>query len=269
MPLRWTALLLLLVPLRLAADPAPAAAPAHPKAHVKAAPAHHKLTAAEGEASLPEGAPRKLSDLYKFFAKAVSDGLGSEVQANPVRITGRSWELVRAGSFPEVELTLKPFAAQGLKFDKGEFLFRKMEVDTAALLQWKLQMKQVRQVESRLVFTLRSLGKRLSEQAGTDLRLQADMEEQQVLLSGPGAFCGVPCAVEARCQFVWDENAKTLRLAPLEQTFGGRKVPRWLWWAARSPVPQAPVLDFSFSWIPFNIQEVHVGWDQVNLSTNW
>jgi hypothetical protein len=120
-----------------------------------------------------------------------------------------------------------------------------------------------------MVFTLRSLAKRLSDQAGTEIHLQADMEEQQVLLSGPGSFCAVPCAVEARCQFVWDETAKTLRLQPLGQTFGGHAVPAWLWWLGRSPVPAQPVLDFAFSWIPFNIQEVHVGWDQVNLSTNW
>jgi len=132
-----------------------------------------------------------------------------------------------------------------------------------------LKMKEVREVESRLVFTLRSLAKRFSDKAGSEIRLQADMEEQQVVLSGPGRFCGIACTVEARCQFVWDENAKTLRLVPLEQAFGGHNVPRWLWWAGRSPVPEAAVLDLGFSWIPFNIQEVHVGWDQVNLSTNW
>ena len=43
----------------------------------------------------------------------------------------------------------------------------------------------------------------------------------------------------------------------------------WLWRLGRSPVPERPVLDLGFSWIPFNIQEVHVGWDRVNLSTNW
>lgn len=221
------------------------------------------------ESDLPEGAPKKLSDLYKFFTKALGDGLGCTVAATQVRITGRSWELVRDGKFPEVELTLKPFETQGLKFDKGDFLLRKMEVDQPALIQWELKMKDVREVESRLVFTLRSLAKRLSDQAGADIRLQADMEEQQVLLSGPGKFCGIPCAVEADCQFSWDENAKTLRLNPLDQSFAGHRLPHWLWWLGRSPVPQAPILDFAFSWIPFNIQEVHVGWDQVNLSTNW
>jgi len=245
--------------------PRPGAA-APESAHAKA---HGRSGAIEREADLPEGAPRKLSDLYKFFTQSVSDGLGAPVAATQVRITGRSWELVRDGKFPEVELTLKPFDAQGLKFDKGDFLFRKMEVDQASLLQWRMKMKDVREVESRLVFTLRSLAKRLSDQAGSDIRLQADMEEQQVVLGGAGKFCGIPCAVEADCQFSWDESARTLRLVILDQSFAGHRIPRWLWWLGRSPVPQAPILDFSFSWIPFNIQEVHVGWDQVNLSTNW
>lgn len=221
------------------------------------------------EAGLPPDAPKKLSDLYKFFTKTVQEGLGAEVQSSSVRVTGRSWELIRDGKFPEVEISLKPFEAQGIKFDKGEFLFRRMEVDSPALIQWKLKLKEVREVESRLVFTLRSLAKRLSDAAGAEIKLQTDTEEQLILLSGPGAFCAIPCAVEARCQLVWDENAKTLRLKTLGQSFGGHEIPGWLWWLGRSPVPQAPILDFGFSWIPFNIQEVHAGWDQVNLSTNW
>jgi hypothetical protein len=89
------------------------------------------------------------------------------------------------------------------------------------------------------------------------------------MLSGAGTFCGIPCQVEANCQFLWDENAKTLRLSTEDESFGGHRIPSWLWWMGRSPVPQAPILDFGFSWIPFNIQEVHVGWDEVDLSTDW
>jgi hypothetical protein len=221
------------------------------------------------EAGLPADAPKKLSDLYKFFTQAVQQGLGADVRASDVRITGQSWELVRDARFPEVELTLKPFEDQGLHFDKGGFLFRKMDVDRDALMAWKLKVTQVREVQSRMVFTLRSLAQRLSGGAAGDIHLQADMEDQQVDLSGKGSFCGVACAVESRCRFVWDESAKTLSLAPVEQSFGGHRVPRWLWSLGRSPAPQTPVLDFGFSWIPFNIQEVHVGWDEVDLSTDW
>lgn len=213
--------------------------------------------------------PEKLSDLYRFFTYAVRDGLHAEVQGWPVRILGRSWELMRDAKFPEVELTLKPFETQGLKFEKAELLFRRLEIDRDALLNWKLEFKEVKEVQSRLVFTLRSLGQRLARESGKEIKLQADMEEQVIVLSGPGHYLGVPCQVEARCQPLWDEATKTLRLKAQEQRFGGRKVPGWLWWLGASPVPQGAVLDFGFSWIPFNIQEVHVGWDHVNLSTNW
>lgn len=226
------------------------------------------MPAAEA-APVPSRPPDKLSDLYKFFNQAVRQGLGAEVTAWPIRITGRSWELLKDARFPEVELILKPFESQGLRFEKAEFLFRRLQLDRERLMKWELGVTEVREVQSRLVFTLRSLGRRLSEEAGQEVRLKSDMDDQVVLVSGPGHFAGVRCQVQARCQPVWDEKAKTLRLKPLEQRFGGRLVPRWLWWLGSSPVPKAPVLDLGFSWIPFNIQEIHVGWDHVNLSTNW
>jgi hypothetical protein len=241
--------------LALAAAPLAAAADAPPA--VAAAP------------DLPSRPPSKLSDLYKVFTLAAKDALRADVQAWPVRILGRSWELVKGGVFPEVEFTLKPFETQGLKFEKAELLFRHLVVDTDALQQWKIKLKDVREVQTRLVFTLRSLAMKLSAAQGQDLKLQADLDAQQLLLSGSGRFLFIPCQVEARCEPRWDDQAKTLRLAPLELSFGGHHIPRWLWWLGRAPLPQEPVLDLGFSWIPFNIQEVHVGWDRVNLSTNW
>jgi|GEM_PF-2499417 len=220
------------------------------------------------EAGLPADAPRKLSDLYKFFTQSVADGLGTDLHASSVRITGQSWELLRDARFPEVELTLKPFEAQGLHFEKGGFLFRGLEVDQAALFSWKLKVKQLRQVQSRMVFTLRSLAQHLNG-GGQDLHLQADMEAQQVVVTGRGSFCGIACQVVSPCRFVWDENAKTMRLVPVSAAFGGHALGHWLWGLGTSPVPKAPILDFGFSWIPFNIQEVHVGWDEVDLSTDW
>jgi hypothetical protein len=219
--------------------------------------------------ALPDHAPAKLSDLYKVFTLAAREAFQADLQSSQVRILGRSWELMRDAVFPEVELTLKPFEAQGLKFEKVELLFRKLSVDKAALEGWKVRLKDVREVQSRLVFSLRSLAQKLGQAAGQDLKLQADLDAQQLLLSGRGRFLLIPCGVEARCQPVWDEAAKTLRLSPLEQSFGGHRIPRWLWWLGRSPVPDGPVLDLGASWIPYNIQEVHVGWDRINLSTNW
>jgi hypothetical protein len=231
-----------------------------------AAPAAAAPLAAPG---LPDHAPAKLSDLYKVFTLAAREAFGAEVQSSQVRIVGRSWELMRDAVFPEVELTLKPFEAQGLKFERVELLFRKLSVDPAALAAWRIKLKDVREVQSRLVFSLRSLARKLSDAAGQDLKLQADLDAQQLLLSGRGRFLLIPCGVEARCQPVWDEGARTLKLAALEQSFGGHRIPRWLWWLGASPVPAAPVLDLGPSWIPYNIQEVHVGWDRINLSTNW
>lgn len=221
------------------------------------------------EAPKPNRPPDKLSDLHRFFGRALQKGLGAEVTAWPVRIQGRSWELLRNAYFPDVELSLRPFVAQGLRFEKAELRFRRMQLDRDSLLNWELEVRELREVETRLVFNLRSLAVKLSEQAGQEIRLRSVMDDQVLLLTGEGRLLGLRIPVEARCRPVWDEASKTLTLKPLEQRFRGRVLPRWLWWLAHSPVPKAPVLDLGFSWIPFNIQEVHVGWDHVNLSTNW
>jgi hypothetical protein len=219
--------------------------------------------------SVPEHPPAKLSELYKVFTLAAREAFQAELQSQQVRILGRSWELVRDGVFPEVELTLKPFEAQGLKFEKVELLFRKLTVDKEALQAWRIKLKDVREVQSRLVFSLRSLARKLSDAQGQELKLQADLDAQQLLISGRGRFLFIPCGVEARCAPLWDEATRTLRLGALEQRFGGHRIPRWLWWLGSGPVPAEPVLDLGSAWIPFNVQEVHVGWDRVNLSTNW
>lgn len=217
----------------------------------------------------PDRPPEKLSDLYKFFNLAARQGLGAETTAWPVKITGRSWELMKDARFPEVELILRPFETQGLKFEKAELLFRRLQLDRDKLLTWDLDVREVKEVQSRLVFTLRSLAHKLSQASGQEIRLKSDVDDEVMVLSGPGRYLGLACQVTARCQPTWDEKAKTLVLKPVEQRFGDHLVPRWLWFLGASPVPKEPVLDFGFSWIPFNIQEIHVGWDHVNLSTNW
>jgi hypothetical protein len=214
-------------------------------------------------------APDRLSDLYKIFNQALREGLGAEVQAWPIRIQGRSWELLKDGQFPEVELILKPFQTQDLSFEKAELLFRHMHLDREALLNWKLHLIEVREVESRLIFNMRSLAQKLSKAAGQDLGLKADAEAQTVRVTGKGRFCFIPCTVEADCELKWDDASKQLSMAPQTLYFGGHRIWRWLWWLGRQPLPQGPLLDLGFSWIPFNIQEVHVSWDRVNLTTNW
>lgn len=213
--------------------------------------------------------PEKLSDLYKVFTQALREGLGADVQAWPVRILGRSWELVRDAKFPEVELTLKPFQAQDLSFEKAEILFKKMSVDHDALQAWKLKLVEVREVETRLIFSMRSLSQKLGKLIGQEVTLKADAEAQTVLLTQRGSYLFIPCAVESTCELAWDDAAKKLTLVPREVRYGGHHIWRWFWWLGSRPVPQVPVLDLGFSWIPFNIQEVHVSWDRVNLTTNW
>jgi hypothetical protein len=228
--------------------------------------------AAAPAASPEPGAPKppnRLSDLYKIFNQSLREGLGAEVQAWPIRIQGRSWELLKDGQFPEVELVLKPFQTQDLSFEKAELLFRRMHLDRDALLAWKLHLLEVREVESRLIFSMRSLAQKLSRAAGQDLSLKADAEAQTVRVTGRGRFCLIPCTVEADCELRWDDTAKQLNMVPQTLYFGGHRIWRWLWWLGRQPLPQGPLLDLGFSWIPFNIQEVHVSWDRVNLTTNW
>ncbi len=232
-----------LVPLRAGVAPKPAAVP-------------------------PTKAPEKLSDLYKFFGYAVRDGFKAEVNIWPIKIVGRSWELIETGLFPEVELTVKPFEAQGLRFDKVELLFRHLEIEPEPIQEWKLKLKAVREVQSRIIFNLRSLRERLASQLG-EIKLSADVTEQALVMVGQGRLAMVPLSFEAVFQPRWDEASKKLWLDPIRVRWAGREVPRWLWWLGSGWRWQGPVLDLSESWIPFNIQEVHVGWDRVNLSTNW
>lgn len=216
-----------------------------------------------------DGPPARLSDLYKFFLQNLRKGLGTEVQSGNIRIQGRSWELLASAKFPEVELPLKPFSTQGLSFEKAEMLFRNLELDRAALLKWDLKVVAVREVQTRLIFSLRSLQKKLSEAAGKELKVAADVEEQSIVLSGPGSFGGLACNTVIKLKPKWDEASRQLTLQAFEKSYGGHKVPGLFWFLGKDGAPLAPVLDFSGSWIPFNIQEVHVGWDRVNLSTNW
>ncbi|MGH7442504.1 MAG: hypothetical protein ACREKE_07525 [bacterium] len=228
-----------------------------------------RFNKARFEADLPKTAPHKLSDLYKVFEEALRQGLGAQVKPESIRIRGQSWELLSNARFPQVEIKLKPFDTQGLRFNKAGFFFRKMDVDRSALWKSRIKVLQVREVQSRLVFTLSSLGLKLAGPSGVEPRLQADMDNQELIVDAQGSICGISCGVESRCHFVWDETSKTLRLVPLERRFGGHLIPHWLWALGKGPVTDKPILDFGFSWIPFNIQQVHVGWDEVDLSTDW
>ncbi len=220
-------------------------------------------------ARLPASAPRRLSDLYRVFEGALGEGLGVPVRASVVRLWGISWQLVRDARFPKAEVHLKTFRAQGLRFDKADFIFRDLVVDRRALWKGRLELKDVRESQTQLVFTLRSLDQKLASSDGTEPGIRADLEAQRLVLTGKGTFLGLACSTVETCRLVWNPAARTLSLVPVERIFGGRKVPHWLWGLAKGMVPSAPVLDFGASWIPFNIRQVHVGWDEVDLSTDW
>jgi hypothetical protein len=67
----------------------------------------------------------------------------------------------------------------------------------------------------------------------------------------------------------WDEGGKQLFLEPQKVKWGALNVPRWLRWLGRGACPQDPLLNMSQSWLALNIQELHIGWDHITLSTNW
>jgi hypothetical protein len=216
-----------------------------------------------------EGPPERLSDLYKLLTLNLRKGLGPDLVAWPIRLTGRSQEIVDNGMFYELEMTLKPFEMQGLNFEKGEIFIKKMSVDREALQHWDIKVLDYREVQTRLIFTLRSLEKKLSLASGQELKLRADSAERTLGLIGRGRFCGIPVAAEATAGLRWDEKGRKLYLEPKAMRFGGFQVPRLLWWLGSSPLPEAAILDLSGTWVPLNIQEIYVGWDRINLSTNW
>jgi hypothetical protein len=77
----------------------------------------------------------------------------------------------------------------------------------------------------------------------------------------------MPCVAQAGLR--WDDKERKLYFDPKTLSCDGVNVPHWLWWACGHFVPEDPILDLSGTWVPLNIQELYVGWDRINLSTNW
>jgi hypothetical protein len=216
-----------------------------------------------------ENPPEKLSDLYKVLTLNMRKGLNcDDLVVWPIKLTGRSSEIMLNGIFYEVEMTLKPFETQGLSFEKSEIYVKRLSVDKDALAHWELKVTDYREVQTKLVFTLHSLEKKLG--AGrTELKLRADSSERLIEMRGRGHFCGFPAGYQARASLRWDEKEKKLYLEPKDLSWAGFQMPRIFWWLGTQAVPEEPILDFSSSWIPLNIQELYVGWDRISLSTNW
>ncbi len=223
-----------------------------------------------GSASSPDLSkpPAKLSDLYKFLGMHVRRSLGEEVTVWPIRLLGRAAEIMSAGNFFEVEMVLKPFEYQGLSFEKGEILIKQLKVDPGAMKSWELKVLDYKEVQTRLIFSLRSLEKKLSQSMG-EVKLKADSAERIIEIRGRGRFLLIPASFETRAGLAWDEGARRLYLKPKAVSWAGLRLPRFLWWLGGRTTPKEAVLDLGSLWIPLNIQEIYVGWDRVNLSTNW
>jgi len=212
--------------------------------------------------------PDRLSDLQKYLMIHVRRTLAENISFGPVRLKGRSSDIMAQGNFYELEMSLKPFEFQGLNVEKMEILVKQMRVDAEGLKKWELKVLDYKEAQTRLIFSLRSLEKKLAQEQ-PELRLSADSAERVVEIKGRGRFFFVPAHYETRAAFRWDEKAKKLYLVPKSVSWADFNVPRWLWWLGSGECPSKALLDLSASWIPLNFQEIYVGWDRVNLSTNW
>ncbi len=217
--------------------------------------------------------PEKLSDLYRFLNWHTKKALDPSVNVWPIKLLGLAKEILRAGTFFELDMSVKPFTMQGLSFEKAEFYVKRLTVDADAMKHWELKVTDYREAQSRLIFTLRSLEKKINADAAarglSEVKLRPDSSEQVIEIKGRGSLLMLPLNYEARCKVKWDEKSRQLHLQTQSLRYAGIRLPLWLSWLGTTALPRAPLLDLSAIWIPLNIQEVHVGWDQVNLSTNW
>ena len=214
--------------------------------------------------------PEKLSDLYRFFIQSTREVLGAEVKVKPIRILGRSWVIIPSGKFHEVELTLSEFHLQDLFFESGNILFKRLSIDSEALAAWKMKVMDVRETETRLIFSIRSLQEKLKKyNGGENYVLRTDISAQQLEVSGKGHFLKIPMTFKVKAKLKWDEEKMQLFMVPVQVSWAGITMPSWLWWGGDGALPEGPILDLKESWIPFNFQETHVAWDHITLSTNW
>jgi hypothetical protein len=218
------------------------------------------LGAEEGAAAPPS----KLSDLHKFLMRNVQSAFGSAIKGRPV-IQGLSNDIIKTGRFRKVELDLQPFRFQELNIERCELVFEHFWIKPQALQQWQVEVEKVGDATSRLVFTMQSLEKKLGPLG--EVKIKPEIATQQLEMLGKGRFFFIPMEYSARAKLHWD--GKKLMLKPQQLSWGGMRVPLWLGWLGSPVFSQAPVLDLSNNWIPFNIQEVHLSWDTVTLSTNW
>lgn len=210
--------------------------------------------------------PDRLSDLQRFMGMQYQRVFGENVRVKTL-ILGLSKDILATGRFRKVESELSAFTFQDLRFDKAGFLFDHFWVDPAALSRWDLVLEKVGEAQNHLTFTIPSLQAKISKESGRAVVIKPDVAEQVLELSGRASFLGIPCDAVARTVLAWD--GQNLRLEPRQVKIGKVSLPRWTYWVMRGPWPREPVLRMGSLWIPWNIQELHLSWDKITLSTNW
>lgn len=224
------------------------------------------LAASPGSSNqVPSQPPSKLSDLHRFVLMQVQEALGTAVKGRPV-IIGLSDQILSNGRFRKIDLELQPFRCQELNFEKFELALEHFWVRPEALKRWQLEVEKVGDSLSRLVFSLPSLEKKL-QTLDPALKVKPLVDKQKLEVSGRGRFLLIPLGWTSQASLHWD--GKALRLKPASLRWGGIRIPLWLSWLGSKTLPEAPLLDLGRSWLPLNIQEIHLSWDTVTLSTNW
>jgi hypothetical protein len=213
-----------------------------------------------------EAPPSKLSDLQRFMTQQFQEVFGPGLKVHSV-IQGLSKEILATGRFRRVECELSSFHFQDLRFDKAGFVFDHFWVDPKALKSWKLSVDKVGEVQSHLTFTLPSLEAKVASVEGRPMSLKPDVASQEIEVSSKASLFFLPFSCVTRTVLAWDGSS--LWLKPRRVSWGSFGIPRWLYWALRGAFPVQPVLTMGQTWIPLNIQELHLSWDKVTLSTDW
>ncbi len=228
--------------------------------------ARPKAPAKYAAPATPVKAPDKLSDLHKLLTDQVEKVFGARISIRPV-VVGLSRQILSNGRIRQVDMTLGSFDYQGLHFSDGELLLDHLWMDPKALSRWEIRVTRVPESSNKLVISLPSLQTKLAQEMGGGFQMQAVVGDQSLQLSGKGRFLGLP--MDYKTEAVLRYKDGDLRLVPRKVIWGYWKIPRWLWWLGRGNCPDKPVLTLPDCWIPWNIQQIHVSWDHIVLSTDW
>ena len=139
-------------------------------------------------AALPERSPDRLSDIYRFLTIQLEKELGPGLGAKHT-VIGRSWNIIKTGTFHRVDSSLEAFEFQGLRFLKAHLEFKGLQVDPDAFAKWELKVQNIDESRTSLFFSLKSLESRMRDESGdSTLVLRSDIAKQEIILRGQGSF---------------------------------------------------------------------------------